>query len=127
MPVEYELTERGSLVKVRATGHVTSEEINGFLMRLREDPGLQPDHLTLFDATEVTSESLSDPEFRQALTIERGNPEKLIPRRMAIVATELAILRSALAYHSVSPLLGEPTQVFSDVQEAMAWLTRREP
>jgi hypothetical protein len=123
MPVDFVLEKGGSFVHVQATGRITSDEINDFLIRLGKDPALQGDHVTLFDATEVTAESLEDGNFEKALEIERGNPEKLVARKMAIVVKKGALYPFAMKYKFLAPTIGEPTHVFTELADALLWLS----
>jgi hypothetical protein len=124
MPVDYVLENGGALVHVRATGHLLSQEINDHLLRLASDPQLQSAHDTLFDASEVTSEALDDADFERTLQIERENPGKLVARKMAIVVRPNSSLHTvAMRYKFLSPTIGEPTHVFTDMADALAWLS----
>ena len=123
MPVDYVLEKDGAFVHVTARGRITWDEIHGFLLRLGEDPALKSDHVTLFDATKATAEGLEGGDFEKTLAIERGNVDKLVARKMAIVVKEDALYSFALKYKFLAPTVGEPTHVFQELADALLWLS----
>jgi hypothetical protein len=123
MSVEYVLEKDGTFVHVTARGEITWDEIHDFLVRLGEDPALQSNHVTLFDATEATGERLEGGNFEKTLAIERGNVDKLVARKMAIVVKEDALYSFALRYKFLAPTVGEPTHVFHELADALLWLS----
>lgn len=123
MPVEYVLEQDGAFVRVTARGPITWEEIHDFLLKLGADPALKSDHVTLFDAREATAERLEGGGFDRTLEIERGNLDKLVARKMAIVVRDEALHAMALKYKFLAPTVGEPTHVFHDLEDALLWLS----
>lgn len=123
MSVDYALEKDGAFVRVTARGPITWEEIHGFLLKLGDDPALKSDHVTLFDAREASAERLAGGSFDRTLEIERGNVDKLVARKMAIVVKDEALTSFALKYKFLAPTVGEPTHVFTDLDDALLWLS----
>ncbi len=123
MPVNYVLEKDGAFVHVTATGAITWDEIHDYLIRLGGDSALRSEHVTLFDARDATAEQLEGGDFDRTLSIERANLEKLVARKMAIVVKKGSLYAFALEYKFLSPTIGEPTHVFTELADALPWLS----
>jgi hypothetical protein len=123
MPIDYTLKKRGTFVHAKATGHFTSEDIHAYLDSLRLEPDIGAEHVTLFDATGITSVALEDTGFHETIGVMQKHADKLIAGKVAIVVQNQAYLFYALQYQGASNVVGEQTHIFSTVDEAESWLS----
>ena len=125
MPLQYSIRDSGGFLHIKATGKLTSDEINELLKKLTADAALAKDHVTLFDTTVTESEALTDTEFGEVLKFLSEFPEKLIARMLAILVKDKRFMKHAVKYQGLSNDFGVPAKVFSSLFEATTWLTSR--
>lgn len=124
MPVNYSLRDNGGVVHVRATGRYTLEEIQGFAAALAADPGVKPEHVTLFDTSAATFGGIDDEGFEQILELEKLYPTAMASRKLAILIKDKRFLRHAGMFQGHSSAGGERTRVFTSLVEATNWLSQ---
>lgn len=124
MPISVRVKDDGAFIHVKAEGRVKSEDILGMLESIKNNEDVKPGHVTLFDALGVSGEDLDleDYNFDRVIEEEKRNPEKLIARKLAIVARNLKVVVYAMRYQLLAEEIGELTAIFNDVHEATLWL-----
>ncbi len=124
MPIEYTLSDVGSFVHVKVTGSLTTNTLIDYLENLGSNPQLNRDHVTLFDATEITigDISIQDRDFDATIILSKIKPSNLVARKLAIVIGDNRLLPFAQGYQVRSHAMGETTKIFFDLTEARAWL-----
>jgi|GEM_PF-5069035 len=124
MPINYTVKDDGAFVHIRAEGRVTTDDVLNVLKAMEKDSRVRSGHVTLYDASRVRSKDLDleDYNFDTALEMEKQNPEKLVARKLAIVALDLKVVVHAMRYQLLAEEIGEKTAIFNDVHEATLWL-----
>ncbi len=122
MPITYTLKHDGNYVHAVIAGVLTSAEVLAYLDSLEADPGLEVNHVTLFDARRAEGEDLVEDHYERVLERERRNPGKLVARYLAVVVSRNEDLISALRYEDQASSRRERIMVFTDYNEAVLWL-----
>jgi hypothetical protein len=123
MPVNYTLRNHGGIVHVRATGRFTLEDVKTYLEALAGDPGVKPEHVTLFDTSSATFGGIDDEGLGEILALEKLYPKMMAPEKLAILIKDKRFLRHAAMFQSQPGAGGERTQVFTSLVEATNWLS----
>jgi hypothetical protein len=121
MPCDYRIDTERRLVRSRAWGKLTNEELQELQRQLLQDPLFSPECWQLFDAIEVTSVSQVTSDAAQAM----ARRHIYGPRsRRAIVTRPGATYGLARMFQTYRELAGghEQIRVFEDLKEAEAWL-----
>jgi hypothetical protein len=124
MPVNYSLRDGGGVVHVRATGRFTLEDVKAFLAALAADPGVKPEHVTLFDTSAATFGGIDDESFAQVLDLENLYPGMMVSKKLAILIKDKRFLRHAGMFQSQPSASGERTRIFTSLVEATNWLSQ---
>jgi hypothetical protein len=124
VPVNYTLRDQGGVVHVRATGRFTLADVKTFLAALAGDPGVQPDHVTLFDTSAATFGGIDDDSFAQVLEMEKLHPKAMVSRKLAILIKDKRFLRHAGMFQSQTTAGSERVRVFTSLVEATNWLSQ---
>jgi hypothetical protein len=120
MPWNYEVDADRRLVRARAWGVLTHDEITGLRLRYTGDPAFQPDFSQLFDLREVTSITATLDELQEVASFSvfgRG-------ARRAFVATNPVPYAFSRMYEAYREFNGgqEEIEVFRSIEDAEKWL-----
>jgi hypothetical protein len=119
MSYEFFVDSEQRLVRVRMWGALTKAEILAVVQKLTEDPRISAGFAELIDAREASSTAITADHIRQIAA------SKLDPVcRRAFVVLDALSYGFARMFGSLREIAGAPEQiaVFSDLQEAEAWL-----
>lgn len=123
MAVRYEIDAAAGLVRVTASGDVTSDEILEYYATVAADPALRPGLSIFADCRAVTSVP-PFPELSAVANAQPRSPADLRPRRAAVLVSSsylYGIVRQFGALAERGDILVVP---FYDRDEAQQWLSR---
>ena len=63
MPIRYEVSADGTVVRATATGEITPEEIYAFIEAITQDDRIKPGFRELLDASQITSSKVEMESF----------------------------------------------------------------
>jgi hypothetical protein len=120
MPWNYEIDINHRLIRARAWGVLTHEEITALRLRYTGDPEFQPDFSQLFDLREVTTVSATLDELQEVAGFSVFSPGV----RRAFVATNPVPYAFSRMYEAYREFNGgqEQIEVFRSIEEAEKWL-----
>ena len=122
MPIDYSLDHGGRLIRTKATGVLTDDEIFAHKKRLLQDERVAVDAGEISDVREVTELAVTVEGIREFVAQDR-HAGPAASRRLAIVATEDLVFGMARMYQNMSVgSLGSDVAIFRDIGEATAWL-----
>ena len=120
MPWSYEIDPDHRLVRSRAWGVLTYDEITALRLRYTRDPAFQPDFSQLFDLREVTSISATLDQLQESASHAAFGPGT----RRAFVATNPVPYAFSRMYEAYREFNGgqEQIEVFRSIEDAEKWL-----
>ena len=120
MPWSYEIDPEHRLVRSRAWGVLTHEEITALRLRYTGDPAFQSDFSQLFDLRDVTSVTATLDELQEAAGFSHFGPGT----RRAFVATNPVPYAFSRMYEAYREFNGgqEQIEVFRTIEDAEKWL-----
>ena len=120
MPITYSISDRESLVSIRAFGTLTTRELMDLIEGVSADHEFLPGMSVLVDCTEVTSVTLVS-GLREA-ALEVGKLTKGKQNKIAIAAFNGFVYGLSRQFASYAELFGVEAGVFRSVEEACSWL-----
>jgi hypothetical protein len=120
MPWNYEIDADRRLVRARAWGVLTYEEITALRLGYTGDPAFQADFSQLFDLREVTTVSATLEELQKSAAFSHYGPGT----RRAFVATNPVPYAFSRMYEAYREFNGghEQIEVFRSIADAEKWL-----
>src|SRR5580658_5568800 len=120
MPWSYEIDPGRRLVRARAWGELTHDEITALRLRYTGDPAFQADFSQLFDLREVTTVSATLEELQEVA----GFSVFGAGAKRAFVATNPVPYAFSRMYEAYREFNGgqEEIEVFRSIEEAEKWL-----
>ncbi len=118
MPVTYQIDAERSLVRSRAWGVLTGEEIHAHYRRLFADPGFTPAYRQLVDLREVTRVEVARDRIREIAADFAFSPDS----RRAYVASADVAFGTARMLEAYVELAGGQIEVFREMRAAEEWL-----
>jgi len=120
MPWSYEIDPDHRLVRSRAWGVLTHDEITALRLRYTGDPAFQADFSQLFDLREVTTVSATLDELQEVASFSIFGPGA----RRAFVATNPVPYAFSRMYEAYREFNGgqEQIEVFRSIEDAEKWL-----
>ena len=123
MPIKYRFEPKHSAILVEASGNLTLKDILDHLASMASDPQIPADHVTLFDATEVTSVELKMEEMSEISGYTESHPSnKIVANKLAIVTAGSETTRLAEEYERLASKFGETVITFCHRDIACKWL-----
>jgi hypothetical protein len=125
MPWRYEIDPGHRLVRARAWGELTHDEITALRLRYTGDPAFQPDFSQLFDLREVTTVAATLEELQQVA----GFSVFGAGAKRAFVATNPVPYAFSRMYEAYREFNGgqEEIEVFRSIEDAEKWLGLTKP
>jgi hypothetical protein len=122
MALAYKFVPGYSAIIAKVTGSLSLKDILDFLAAVAADPRVTSDHVTFFDATEVTGLDLSPADIMTIAAYTRANSSKVVAQKLAIVARGDEETKLAEQYEKLASAYGESTIVFYHKDVACKWL-----
>lgn len=123
MPINYSYEPKYSAILVKASGALTLKDILDHLAALASDARIPAEHVTLFDATEITSVELKMDEISEISSYTEFHPSnKIIANKLAIVTVGNEVTRLAEEYERLASRFGETVITFCHRDIACKWL-----
>ena len=125
MPITYSISERESLILVRAFGSVTTRELLNLLDGISSDGSVQSSISVLIDCTEVKSVMLVTGIREIAQETAKLTKGKSV--KIAIAALDAFVYGLGRAFTSYGDLFGVKAQVFRSFEDACLCLNIQDP
>ena len=122
MPITYTIEKKQGLIRTRAWGALTDEDVLDHVRRLGEDPDNDPSLDALFDGREVEQLQVTGEAVREAALLMRSKLDTP-PGRMAMVAANESGFGMSRMYELLRPDL--EVMVFRSMDEAQSWLANK--
>ena len=116
--MEYQIDSSHRLVRSRAWGVLTAQEVTDHTLGLRDDPEFDPTFDELLDGTAITEIQASREDVKSIAAV---NPWGLGARRAAAMSLDVAF-GMARQYEAYAVESGNDFRVFRSLEEARAWL-----
>jgi hypothetical protein len=125
MPITYTISREERLIKAFATGIIRADDLHGLVKSVLADPGFAPGLRGLYDSR------YAEPDITVMQLAEvAGEVKQLLNRglgRVALVAHSQTTYRVAKTFSILARALGIDVDVFTDREEAEAWLDENHP
>ncbi len=123
MPIDYRYEPKYSAILVKAHGILTLKDILGHLAAIASDTSIPAEHVTLFDATGITSVELKMEEISEISGYTENHPSnKIIANKLAIVTVGNEVAKLAEEYDRLASKFGETVITFCHRDIACKWL-----
>ena len=122
MSVKYTVNDNGTFVYAAATGTLTPDELNKYLVDMANDERLKPGYRELFDMTRLIKSLITPASFPEILKLIAANPKKQRGSKLAIVAGPEGTFE---IFRQFERLAGEDAVkiiVLNDIETAKVWL-----
>jgi hypothetical protein len=127
MPMSYDIDATRQLMTVVGTGHLGLEDVLQHQREVSEDPRVIPGLRVLTDLREVTKLDLAGRDVLKLAQTRGDFPVLGTYGPTAVVATDRLMVGMARMYMLSRRKFIQPMAVFSDPEEAIAWLDRGTP
>lgn len=120
MPSAYEIDLKRRLVRSRAWGVLTHDDVMATRLEMERDPAFRPDFSQVYDFREVSPAAMSAARVRELAGYSTFGPGS----RRAFVATHDVVYGLLRLYALEREALGgkERMAVFRSIEDAKAWL-----
>ena len=122
MAISYRLVPEHSAVLMNASGAISLKDVMGYLSSLEADPCVPENHVTLFDASEVTEAEFSPSDIEKAIFKIRSLPPKIVARKLAIITRGIKETNLAHQYETLATSLNMNIIIFYHHDLACQWL-----
>jgi hypothetical protein len=125
MPIHYEIDNEKKLIRARAYGSLTDEDVFGYQRNIMLVPGIQEfdELLDMCDVSHVEVKSADRMDDLAAFAASSDHPRQ--SARFAIIAGDVlkyGLARMYQTYREMNPRSTKVVGVFHTTQEAMEWL-----
>jgi hypothetical protein len=127
MPIHYEIDNKHKLIRARAYGSLTDEDVFGYQRNIMLVPGIQEfdELLDMCDVSHVDVKSADRMDDLAAFAASGDPPGH--QARFAIIAGDVlkyGLARMYQTYREMNPRSTKVVGVFHTIQEAMEWLQK---
>jgi hypothetical protein len=122
MSVKYTVNDNGTLVYAVATGTLSPDEMNKYLVDMANDERLKPGYRELFDMTQLVKSLITPESFPEIMKLIAANPKKQRGSKLAIVAGPEGTFETARQFERAASSDMVKIIVFNDTETAKVWL-----
>lgn len=122
MVISYRLSSKHSCVITKVEGTLTFEDLMRYLIRVVDDPDVSSEHITLFDASDLTGIVITPSQLEEFTSMVRARYSARAAKRMAIITRGDKETELADYYERLASSFGENALVFYNYDVACKWL-----
>jgi hypothetical protein len=122
MSVKYTVSDDGTFVYAVATGTLSPDEMNKYLVDMANDERLKPGYRELLDMTMLVKSLITPASFTKIMELIAANPKKQRGSKLAIVAGPEGSFETARQFERLASSDVVKIIVFNDTDTAKVWL-----